>query len=278
MRVSVLASGSAGNSIFVWCGNTRILVDSGLSGKEVARRLHLVGAEADGISDIVITHDHADHVRGMGVFARRHGARLHLTERTHEACDRYLRGGESVSHFEPERAFQVGDVHVDPFVTVHDASDPAGVALTDECTGARLGVATDLGRMTASARLALAGSTMLVLEANHDPVLLHQSRYPPSVRGRIASSHGHLSNDDAARLVVELLHPGLAVVVLAHLSEECNRPELARAAVGEALEKEGWQGRLEVASQHEPTSLFDLAEDPSPAEHPGRSAAVPKAG
>lgn len=261
----MLASGSGGNSILVWCGNTRLLVDAGLSGRETERRLGLVGVRADEIGDIVITHDHADHTKGMGVLARRHGIRLHLTRTTRAACGKYLRGGESVSIYEAGRPFTVRDVLVDPYLTIHDAEDPAGVALADECTGTRLGIATDLGRLTASARKALGGSRMLVLESNHDPILLHQSRYPPAVRGRIASSHGHLSNEDAARLAVELLHPGLAVVVLAHLSEECNRPELARSAVGGALREAGWLGRLAVASQHEPTPLFDLDEEIVPA-------------
>lgn len=258
MRVSVLASGSGGNAILVWCGNTRLLVDAGLSGRELARRLELVGVAPEEVSDIVVTHDHGDHTKGMGVFARRFGSRLHLTAPTLDACAGRLRGDERVSLYETGRSFVVGDVRVDPFLTVHDAADPAGIALVDEGTGVRLGIATDLGRTTASARHALAGSAMLVLESNHDPVLLHQSRYPAAVRNRIASSHGHLSNEDAAGLAVELLHPGLRVVVLAHLSEECNRPELALATVGDALGAAGWRGRLEAASQDEPTPLIEL--------------------
>ena len=264
MRVSVLASGSGGNSIFAWCGNTRLLVDAGLSGKELARRLAVIGVAAEEITDIVITHDHSDHTRGMGVFARRHGCHLHMTAATSRACGKYLRGSESVSLYRVGEPFTVRDVHVDPFVTVHDAVDPAGIALVDECTGIRLGIATDLGRLTASARLALTNSVMLVLESNHDPLLLHQSRYPPSVRSRIASSHGHLSNEGAARLAIELLHSELRVIVLAHLSEQCNRPELALAVVGDALRGAGWNGRLEAASQEEPTSLIDLQHPSDP--------------
>ena len=261
MRVSVLGSGSAGNSIFAWCGNTRILVDVGFSGKETARRLASIGVDADDVSDIIITHDHRDHTRGMAVFARRHGSRLHMTAPTRDACRRLLRGNESISLYEPVNSFMIGDVRVDPFVTIHDAADPAGVAVVDECSGIRLGIATDLGRLTTSARFALANSAMLVLESNHDSLMLHASRYPVSVRSRIASSHGHLSNEDAAQVATELLHPGLRAVVLAHLSKESNTPELALSVVGAALDGAGWRGRLEAASQDEPLPLIDLTGD-----------------
>jgi len=160
----------------------------------------------------------------------------------------------------PGRAFAVGDVRVEPFITVHDAADPVGLALVDECTGLRMGVATDLGRPTAQIRHALSLCDVLVLEANHDEVLLATSPYPWSVKRRIASSHGHLSNQAAAQFVVELLHPRLAAVVLAHLSNECNRADLALKVVGSALKKAGWQGHLEVAPQGQPTAWLDVEE------------------
>jgi phosphoribosyl 1,2-cyclic phosphodiesterase len=145
------------------------------------------------------------------------------------------------------------------FLTAHDARDPVAVALIDGETGFKLGVATDLGRPTEQVRHALAGSDVLVLEANHDPILLHQGPYPVSVRTRIASSHGHLSNEAAARLAVELLHPRLAAVILAHLSAECNRPDLAAEVVGTALRGAGFKGTLCVADQDAPTEVMDVA-------------------
>lgn len=258
MRVSVLGSGSSGNATFVWAGNTRVLVDAGFSGRDLARRLEALEVDADEIDAIVITHDHGDHTRGMGVFARRHGTPLYMTEGTRTACAKLLRGEERVHRYRPGRPFTVGDVRVEPFLTVHDAVDPVGVAVVDECTGLRLGVATDLGRPTSQIRHALEGCDLLILEANHDEVLLHTSPYPVSVKRRIASSHGHLSNQAAARFARELLHPRLAGVVLAHLSGECNRPELAREVVGTALREAGWTGHLDVARQDEPTGLMDL--------------------
>ena len=260
MRVSVLGSGSGGNSILVCAGNTRVLVDAGFSARNVAERLATLDVSADSIAAIVVTHEHGDHTSGIGVFARRHGTTLYMTERTRAACAKLFRGEERIVEYSPTRPFMVGDVRIEPFITVHDAADPVGVTLIDECTGLRMGVATDLGRPTAQIRRALADCDMLVVEANHDEVMLHMGPYPSSVKRRIASSHGHLSNQAAARLITELMHPRLAAVVLAHLSKECNRPSLARRVVGDALDKHGWRGHLEVALQHRPTALLDIEE------------------
>ena len=260
MKVSVLGSGSSGNSILAVAGDTVLLVDAGLSARSLAKRLDRVGVRADSVSSIVVTHDHGDHTRGMGVFARRHDTTLHLTERTRDACAGLLRGGERVVLYRPGYTFRVGRIRVEPFLTVHDAADPVGVALVDRERGLRVGVATDLGRPTAQVRHALAACDLLILEANHDEGLLRMGPYPPSVKRRIASSHGHLSNQAAARFAVELAHPRLAGVVLAHLSGECNRPDLARDTVGGALVRAGWKGYLEVATQDEPTGLLDIEE------------------
>jgi len=260
MKVAVLGSGSAGNSVLVWAGRTRILVDAGFSARSLVDRLGLLGLAPEAIHAIVVTHDHGDHTRGMGVFARRHGTPLHMTRATREACAGLLTGDERVLEYRPGVPFPVGELRVEPFLTVHDAADPVGVAVVDAARGYRMGVATDLGRPTAQIRHALAGCDLLVLEANHDEVMLHTGPYPASVKRRIASSHGHLSNQAAARLVTELLHPRLAGVVLAHLSNECNRPFLAERVVGDALRAAGWRGHLEVARQDQPTALLDLEE------------------
>jgi phosphoribosyl 1,2-cyclic phosphodiesterase len=260
MRVAVLGSGSAGNSVLVSAGDTRILVDAGFSARSLMERLALLDVDADSIGAIVVTHDHRDHTRGMGVFARRHATPLHMTRATREACADLLKGDEVVLEYAPGRPFAVGQLRVEPFLTVHDAADPVGVAVVDESSGLRLGIATDLGRPTVQIRHALAACDLLVLEANHDEVMLHAGPYPASVKRRIASSHGHLSNQAAARLATDLLHPRLAGVVLAHLSFECNRPLLAERVVGDALRALGWRGHLEVALQDRPTGMLDVEE------------------
>lgn len=260
MKVAVLGSGSAGNAVLVSAEDTNLLVDAGFSARQIAERLDVLGLAPDDVHGIVITHDHGDHTRGMGVFARRHGTPLYLTSATRASCAALLRGDERIVEYRATRAFHVGSLRVEPFITVHDAADPVGVAVSDPRTGIRLGVATDLGRPTAQIRHALSGCDILVLEANHDEVLLHESPYPASVKRRITSSHGHLSNQAAAQLARELLHPRLACVLLAHLSKEANRPDLALEVVGTALADAGWEGHLEVALQDRPTRLFDVDE------------------
>ena len=258
MRVTVLGSGSKGNAILVEAGEARVLVDAGFSGKDLARRMRAVDVDPDSVTAIVITHDHGDHTRGMGVFARRHGTPLHLTPRTRAACKKLLRGGENVVEYDSARPFRIGEIEIRPFLTVHDAVDPVAVTLTDTRTGAKLGVATDLGRPTTAVRAALARSHVLVLEANHDDAALWNGPYPWSVKQRIASSHGHLSNRASAELATELLHEGLAGVVLAHLSDSCNEPEAAHDVVGRALDDVGYRGTLEVAPQDDPLPPIDV--------------------
>jgi phosphoribosyl 1,2-cyclic phosphodiesterase len=143
---------------------------------------------------------------------------------------------------------------------VHDAADPVAVTLRDAETGCRLGLATDLGRPTAAVRAALAGCHLLVLEANHDDAMLWRGPYPWSVKQRIASSHGHLSNRASAELIAELHHPALGGVVLAHLSEHCNEPVLAREVIGATLERLGYRGVLTVAGPARPLAPIEVME------------------
>jgi phosphoribosyl 1,2-cyclic phosphodiesterase len=259
MKIAVLGSGSRGNSTLLASGGTAILIDAGLTARQLEGRLETVGFSPAQVSAIVITHDHQDHTRGMGVFARRHGTPLHLTEATRRASLRLLRGTERVHTYRPGYRFAIDDFSVEPFVTSHDAVDPVAVAISGAC-GTRVGIATDLGRPTAGIRHALAGCHFLVLEANHDEELLRSGPYPSSVQARIASSHGHLSNRAAASFALELLHPRLSGILLAHLSGDCNRPDLAKRVVMGTLRKAGWKGFMEVAEQDAPTPLIDIRE------------------
>lgn len=260
MRFCVLGSGSRGNSTLVAAGSTCILVDAGFSGRELARRLEVAGASPREMAAILVTHEHGDHVRGAGVFARAHGTRLMMTAGTRQACAKLLRGTEDVGTYRPGHPFEVGDVRVEPFVTVHDAADPAAFALVDQTTGIRLGVATDMGRPTVQVKHALRGCDGLIVESNHDGERLWSTNYPEAVKNRIASSHGHMSNQAAAEFVGELFTPRLSAVVLAHLSDESNTPALARSEMNARLRPMGYQGLVQVATAHEPTDWFDLAE------------------
>lgn len=262
MKVTVLGSGSSGNATLIEAGDVRILIDAGFSGRDIERRLRAVDVEPDSVTALVITHDHGDHTRGMGVLARRFGMPVWLTDRTRVACTALLNGSEDVRSYSSSTPFTIGTLEVRPFLTVHDAADPIAVTVRNTGTGARLGIATDLGRPTMAVRAELAGCHMLVLEANHDDARLWTGPYPWSVKQRIASSHGHMSNRAAAELARELCHDGLRTIVLAHLSTHCNDAALAHEEVGRALERRRYRGSLAVASQDEPMEPVHVTAEP----------------
>lgn len=257
-RAHVLGSGSRGNSILLETSETRVLVDAGFSGRQIQRRLEAIEVEPDTISAILITHEHSDHTRGMGVFSRRFHVPIYIARATARSCSRVLRGGEELRFYEAARPIPLGDLEIEPFLTCHDAVDPLAVTVRQRGSGLKVGIATDLGTPTVSVRHALRCCDLLVLEANHDDIMLREGPYPWSVKSRIASRHGHLSNRAAAELGIELNHPRLAGVVLAHLSQECNDPDLAREVVGKALRRCGFEGYLEVALQDEPLADIDI--------------------
>lgn len=258
MRVAVLGSGSRGNATLVEAGGTRLLVDAGFSGRDLERRLAALGRFPEEVDAVVLTHEHSDHTRGAGVFARRHRVPVYLGPGTRRACAELFRGEETLREYRAGHSFEVGDVRVEPFLTAHDAVDPVSVTLVGRTCGSRVGMATDLGRPTAQVCHALGRCDLLVLEANHDEVLLYDAPYPPRTKARIRSSHGHLSNAMAGRLARDLLHDGLQGIVLAHLSQEANRPELARQEVNRALRAAGYKGFVAVAPQDEPTEVMDV--------------------
>lgn len=258
MRVTVLGSGSSGNSILVESARTRLLVDAGFSGRDLERRLASREVEPDSIDALLVTHDHSDHTRGMGILARRWGIPLYLTDKTRRACAKLLNGDERIHPYADSEPVIVGDLLVSPFLTVHDAVDPVAITVSDLSAGEKLGIATDMGRPTAAVRAALRECDLLVLEANHDEILLRESPYPWSVKARIGGSHGHLSNRAAADLAHELHHFGLAAVVLAHLSENSNDPHLAADVVGVRLEGVGYRGEIFLGRQHEALEPIDI--------------------
>jgi phosphoribosyl 1,2-cyclic phosphodiesterase len=259
VRVTVLGSGSSGNAILVESRQARLLVDAGFSGRDLERRLAAVEIAPESIDALLVTHDHCDHTRGMGVLARRWGIPLYLTDATRAACKELLTGAEEIRRYASDEAVVVGDLLVNPFLTVHDAVDPVAVTVTELPTGDKLGIATDLGRPTATVRHALQKCDVLILEANHDEIMLRESPYPWSVKSRIAGSHGHLSNRAAAELGAELMHDRLGCVVLAHLSEQSNDPGLAYDVVGAALDRKRFDGEIQVGRQGDPLEPLDLS-------------------
>jgi phosphoribosyl 1,2-cyclic phosphodiesterase len=246
----VLGSGSRGNCCAVQYDGATVLIDAGFSPREIERRAETTGLALGSVSAIVVTHEHGDHARGAGRLARRLGVPVLTAPATWE------RLGVRVRHAEHRALGLCAQAEIGPFMvtacpTSHDAADP--LALAVECAdGTRVGVAYDLGRPTAAVRYLLRNLTAIVLEANHDDVLLRTSGYPPVVQRRIAGSGGHLSNRAAAQLLADVHHPGLGVVVLAHLSRQCNTAEDARATVAPALRRAGFGGALHVADQDRP--------------------------
>lgn len=259
MKVATIASGSRGNSVLIDNGDTRVLVDAGISAARMARRLERLEVRPESIDAVVITHEHRDHTSGVGVAGRRWGWPVYMTEATRTRCSTLLTGAEDVRTYSGYRPLRLGSLEVLPFLTCHDAADPIAVTVRDIETGHKVGVATDLGRATTAVRHALGGCHLLILEANHDELMLREGPYPWSVKQRIGGSRGHLSNRLAAELAVDLMHTELAAVLLAHLSQECNDPGLARETVARHLETRGFGGRVDVAPADTVSEVYDVA-------------------
>src|SRR5579863_6113691 len=243
VTVSMLASGSRGNCALVASTRTRILVDAGISCRETFKRLKSLGEDPQGLSAILITHEHSDHVYGLATLA---------------AWARAMRGVkgerpqlERLERFESGHRFQVGDIEVKPFTIPHDAADPVGFTFRVE--GTKVSVATDLGYLPVNVRDHLRGSDILIMESNHDVEMLRGGPYPWQVKQRVASNVGHLSNEKLADFFTGDYDNNAAFVVLAHLSEQNNHPEIARREAEKALAERGglFQNRVLVAVQSE---------------------------
>ncbi len=241
IRICSLSSGSSGNSIFVSSGVTRILVDAGSSGVKIEQELSAIGESIDLIDAILVTHEHTDHIKSIGVLARKHAISLYGTKGTIDAA---IKGSKSIgnirteliNHISPNEPFMVGDIMVTPFSVSHDAADP--VAYCFETGGKKIGTATDLGFYDDYTVNNLKNSDVLYLEANHDVHMLEAGIYPYPLKERVKGRKGHLSNDSCAELVVRLCKESdrkVSHVILAHLSEENNFPELAFETVNSEI-------------------------------------------
>lgn len=263
LRFRVLGSGSGGNATLVESGETRILIDAGLSSRELAERLQSAGVDPVSLAAVYLSHEHGDHARGAASFSRKWGVRLRGTRGTYAAC---ALGAEEIAAYDvlvagsPSRA---GALAVTPVAVPHDAAEP--LAFVVASNGHRLGHATDLGHLPAGVKEAFRECDALLVESNYDPGLLRDGSYPWSLKERIASPRGHLSNGDVARYLGDGLGPACRAVVLAHLSQKNNHPELARKAAEEALAR---RGRTEVAltiTDALGTGWIDVGPAPEPA-------------
>ena len=261
MRVTVLGSGSKGNAIALSVAGVTVLLDAGFGPRTLRRRAEAAGLDLDALVGIVLTHEHGDHARGAAGLARRAGCPVYASRGTLSALRARLADVPTVPvacHTETP----VGPFALEACRTTHDANEPVALRVTGPGGKTRVGLAYDLGRPTAATRFLLRELDCLLLEANHDELMLRMGSYPPVVRDRIGGSRGHLSNRAAGQLLAELSHRHLRTVILVHVSERCNTPELAEREVRACLSGNRFRGELLVARQDEPLPPIDLAAGP----------------
>ena len=231
MDILSLRSGSRGNASLVSGGNTKLLVDCGVSGKSVTSALADVDVYPEDISAIAVTHEHIDHIAGIGVMMRRYHIPVWANAATWTAMENQVGKIDNslVNIFDNDSSFEIGEIGVKPFSIPHDAADPVGYSFM--CGDEKVAVATDIGELKKDLFEAIRGSKTVLLESNHDVNMLEIGKYPPQLKRRIRGKLGHLSNDDAGRAAEFLVRLGTERIILGHLSEENNYPELARQTV-----------------------------------------------
>ncbi len=254
IRFCLLSSGSSGNSILVTTGSSKILIDDGLSYKQLRLRAECVGESLDDLDAVFVTHEHGDHVNGLGTLSRRQGTPVFMTRGTHENLPKSVGALRQIELFEAGESIAVDGLTMRSFNVSHDAADPVGFVV--ESGGAKLGLAADLGHCSQLVRVRLAGVHGLILESNYCPDLLRKGSYPPSVQQRIRGRRGHLSNADMRALLTGLVHDGLQVVVLTHISEQNNTHQLAFDHAFEALQDRPI--KVHVGRQDQPTGMFEI--------------------
>lgn len=241
MRFASLGSGSRGNALIVEAGATCLLLDCGFGPREIAFKLNRLGLSPDVLSGILVTHEHSDHVAGAFKLATHHRRAVWMTHGTLTASSGGRGETPRVELIDGHQSFQIGDLEIHPFPVPHDAREPVQFVFSDGRH--RLGVVTDLGSTTPHVERMLTGCDALVLECNHDAGMLASGRYPEHLKRRIAGPYGHLDNATAAELLAQLDTGRVKHVIAAHLSQENNRPDLARAALAEVLGcQPGWIG------------------------------------
>jgi len=255
VRFSVLGSGSKGNCTLVEAGSTRLLIDNGFSGKELVSRLQGLGIAPDSLTAIIVTHEHDDHVKGVGVLARRLGLPVYANEATHRAAAARMGKLPHSQEFGVGESFVVEGVRIHPFAVSHDAVDPVGFVVSDDEQS--LGYCTDTGTITRLIRHHLRHCQALVLEANHDVRMLKEGPYPLPLQQRVLSSRGHLANPDSLSLAAELAEERLRLLVLAHLSEINNHPDLVLREARQRLPG-GETLRLLLAGQGQAGPLLEI--------------------
>lgn len=260
MRFSVLGSGSKGNSTFVKSGRTSFLIDAGFSGVEIERRMASIGADPASLAGIIVTHEHGDHVKGIGVMSRKYSLPVFANRATCKAGGKYFEKLWEFREFQTGVKFLLEELTVHPFAINHDTADPVGFTIDDGTTS--LGYCTDTGMVSRLIHHHLSLCDSLILECNHDLEMLRNGSYPPSLQQRIRSKNGHLANPQAIDFIKKLVSPQLSRVVLAHISESNNCHTLVADSAGRLLEELKQTPHcspsfaITIATQEKPTELF----------------------
>ena len=255
LKFSVLSSGSGGNSVYIEADGKRILIDAGLSEKKLSQRMAHIDRSLNGLDAVFATHEHSDHIRGMGPLLRRHQLPLYTTEGTYNRARHSLGTLPSFNRIRAGQPVEFGELVVEPYATPHDAEE--SVAFAIHFRGLRLGLATDFGKVTAEAKSKLQKLDALLIESNHDVEMLDAGPYPWVTKKRIKSDVGHLSNEACGEMLSSIKHSGLRLIVLMHMSETNNHPELARITAHQALGQD--TPEMIIAEQNHPTPLMSLS-------------------
>jgi phosphoribosyl 1,2-cyclic phosphodiesterase len=256
MIVAPLGSGSAGNAYYFESDGTSILVDAGFGPRETRKRLELVGRQIELLRAIVVTHEHYDHIRGAERIARAYGIPIYLTRGTLDASS-IDRTETNIVVFENNSTFAIGDLNIHAKRTLHDAADPACFVIESR-DGTRVGIASDLGYTDETVVQHMRDCDGLFFEANHDLDMLRMGTYPWSLKRRIMSRFGHLSNDDAMFAVQRMMGAELKTLCLIHLSERNNHESIVRDLANRLLQRNGVQLELGIAKQFRPTGVFEI--------------------
>ncbi len=260
MQFTILGSGSGGNCAYLETGETRLLIDAGFSGRQIRARLASIGRSPESLHGILLTHEHHDHIQGLTGLCAKLKIPIYCNRLTREALEQQLEIRlECCQLFTTGSSFDIGDVRVDTFSIPHDAYDPVGYML--HAGGHKIGFLTDLGHATRLVCERVRASNVLVLETNHDLKMLQDDpRRPWSLKQRISSRHGHLSNEAAAEALESIVHADLRHVYLGHLSRDCNRPELAREVISTKMASVGAHHlQVHSTSQAQPNDTLALA-------------------
>lgn len=253
IRVAALGSGSSGNSLLVQSRGTTLLIDCGFTMKESIARMYQLGVSPSDLDAVLISHEHGDHVKGVGPLSRKFGLEIWCTHGTYRRArdNRFA----SVRIFHAHEPFEIGSIMVDPFPTPHDAAESCQFVFSVENT--RFANVTDLGACTPHVKQKLKGIHGLVVECNYDNEMLRNGPYPPNLQARIRSDYGHLGNDQAGELLKELDHAGLQHIMLGHLSEQNNSDAQAMATIKSHLAER--HERLTVLAQHRCSCWFEVS-------------------